>query len=1230
MNKIISFNCDGKWSNFEAINQFIIDHQPTISLLQDTPTAKDQEISTLNNELGSINNNKMTIIYNKHLATPRLETIENICSNNIQIQAVQFKIKGIISPINIYNTYIRPKTSSSELMNTLQSLRDHLKTMGSSRSIIMGDCNSISNEWCPPSKTFNLSDSRTNNMNKSYINLQLTRGRLIKNFLDQNKLTCINNTDRGCTYYNKHYKTEAYIDIAITGNKCLRTWRHMETTTINTRGNRSQGHKIIIIKQKTRQLHQHKKHITSRFRQQPTPYPTSTQLKPTHSTRLTDALRKLNHQDQIKTLNRTLTNIKIDKNWIQKTRPEQIKIMNDLAECIYEYLSQIQNISTKHKHSNQTQKKKITSLRIKQLAQTIKAMNNKRASKIKTKISNWIRKEAEKLTTTYPDKSETWHKMDLISELDLTDQPSAELNKDSIESIMADKFPHINRQEAIETVSQDQSNQYNDITKIPSEYEIDNAIYQVRKKKHKGYEGIRFNTFNKYMSNIKPFLIEICKISKYNSIIPNNCKTTLGKIIPKKRKGLFRIIHMATPILCVLEQIILHQLEYQIERAKKIDRRQYGFTPLRDRHDLITRLIERIITNKEATRNRGHSTIISMDIKGAFDNVDHNTIINKLYQTFGYQSNITKWISQYLMDKEIVLEYKNIRSNPVKICKGVPQGSCLGPALWNFAIENITTYMNNVNPDTLEILTYADDVIIIAHNHTALEEQKIIDTINQQFNDIKLEFDPDKCSIMFTKTNLFNTREGPIIKAKHIPKTKDMIILGVHFNYQLKLKLSSICDNEKLRQNIHRLERSNTLGIISKKAEWDIIINSYIRSIIINNNFPILAIDKLARKKIDNYMIKIYKHIFNWPYNISRKLIKTIMKEPSIDIQVQKLIYQKIHKEESNGYQLLQDTLENKPTHYKPYTNSIRILRRYPNPDSPLKITMSPANPHSTWYVMEQRNGSILTWIDRLGNISNTRIIMHGQYNIGHFNNMACITDLVLSTEQTERDYKEYYYNKIITLPKDNALLLALNNFKNHDQRIIAIREKLYENNWKINTITNEQTARINRLIHEKNNATKPIRTISNRPDVSDYVYNHEKMSQIANEERAEMMLNLTSFCRGILHDYATWSKLNPTWMSGKRMLLLSGMTRDSSGTLTHYKENRHHICNCQSTTSNWVFHKALECNETSDDNLDARIIQIIKEYKESSNKKEKIKEILEDNFRQQTLLRLLCKCAFK
>ena len=72
---------------------------------------------------------------------------------------------------------------------------------------------------------------------------------------------------------------------------------------------------------------------------------------------------------------------------------------------------------------------------------------------------------------------------------------------------------------------------------------------------------------------------------------------------------------------------------------------------------------------------------IFIDLKKAFDLVDHHCLLHKL-EHYGIRATSLKWFEDYLATQTQKVQYNQDVSSSLTICYGVPQGSILGPILF--------------------------------------------------------------------------------------------------------------------------------------------------------------------------------------------------------------------------------------------------------------------------------------------------------------------------------------------------------------------------------------------------------------------------------------------------------------------------------------------------------------------------------------------------------------------
>ena len=88
----------------------------------------------------------------------------------------------------------------------------------------------------------------------------------------------------------------------------------------------------------------------------------------------------------------------------------------------------------------------------------------------------------------------------------------------------------------------------------------------------------------------------------------------------------------------------------------------------------------------------------------AFDTVNHALLIKKLF-LMGFPPSLVNWINSYLSNRTQIVIFRDCKSESFDVASGVPQGSHLGPILFNIFINDLPSSIKHSS-----ILMYADDV----------------------------------------------------------------------------------------------------------------------------------------------------------------------------------------------------------------------------------------------------------------------------------------------------------------------------------------------------------------------------------------------------------------------------------------------------------------------------------------------------------------------------------------
>ena len=152
-------------------------------------------------------------------------------------------------------------------------------------------------------------------------------------------------------------------------------------------------------------------------------------------------------------------------------------------------------------------------------------------------------------------------------------------------------------------------------------------------------------------------------------------KSGLNSSLPSNYR---RISNLSTK-LKVLERLVLIQLRPHLFSSSNFSDYQSGH---RTGHSTEMALLEVLDGVYTVADDRQLSVIIGLDLSAAFDTVQQDVLLNRLWDEFGVTSTALSWLTTYIENREQYVKVSQQSSSTVQITSGVPQGSVLGPILF--------------------------------------------------------------------------------------------------------------------------------------------------------------------------------------------------------------------------------------------------------------------------------------------------------------------------------------------------------------------------------------------------------------------------------------------------------------------------------------------------------------------------------------------------------------------
>lgn len=249
-----------------------------------------------------------------------------------------------------------------------------------------------------------------------------------------------------------------------------------------------------------------------------------------------------------------------------------------------------------------------------------------------------------------------------------------------------------------------------------------------RVKANRGSAGVDGVSLEKFEENLENNLYKIWNRMSSGSYFPPPVKVVE---IPKS-DGSNRRLGIPAVGDRVAQTVVKLLLENKVD--KYFHPNSYGYRPGKCAHQALATAREKCWK---------FNWVIDLDIKGFFDNLDHDLVIKAVehhIQDSWVILYIQRWLEAPVQEGEFVGE---------KRTKGSPQGGVISPLLANLFMHYAFDMWMVKNYPGVSFERYADDVIVHCVNET--QAKLILERIGSRMRDCGLSLHPEKTKIVYCK-----------------------------------------------------------------------------------------------------------------------------------------------------------------------------------------------------------------------------------------------------------------------------------------------------------------------------------------------------------------------------------------------------------------------------------------------------------------------------------------------
>lgn len=258
-----------------------------------------------------------------------------------------------------------------------------------------------------------------------------------------------------------------------------------------------------------------------------------------------------------------------------------------------------------------------------------------------------------------------------------------------------------------------------------------------------------------------------------------------------KADGTKRLLGIPTVADRIAQCVVKDYMEPVLEQVFLSS--SYGYRPGRSAHQAIASCLEHC---------RQYAWVIDLDIKGYFDNIDHELLMQAVAHHFK-----EKWVLLYV-ERWLKAPMEQADGSRQARIKGTPQGGVISPLLSNLFLHYVLDAWLKVHYASVKFERYADDIVL--HCNSRQEAEAMLVSIRERLKACKLMLNEEKTSIVYCQRESRKQRHDKVSfdflghQLKPMKKKRRDGKLFLSFGALISKRATSVITAELRKMQLHR------------------------------------------------------------------------------------------------------------------------------------------------------------------------------------------------------------------------------------------------------------------------------------------------------------------------------------------------------------------------------------------------------------------------------------------